>query len=1009
MHRLLLRQLEARFGSVDAVPPEVRALAEDVSREYERAERDGALLARSLEVAAAELLERNTRLSAELAERRRAEAALQEAVERYRLIGRATNDTIWEFEFGTGAGGWNEGIHTMFGYGPEAADAGVGWWRERIHPDDLERVERVMDEAVAGGRSSFTTEYRFRHADGAWVTVLDRAHIARDAEGRPVRVVGAMFDLTDRQRADEALRESERQFRALAETVAAATFIYQGAVFAYVNRAAEELTGFTADELVGTAFWDLVHPDQREAVMRRGMARQRGEEVPPRYEFRIVRKDGEERWVEFTAGAIQFRGGPAALGTAFDVTPHKRAEEALRRQALAFENLYDAVIITDVEGRITAWNPAAARIYGFAEAEVLGRTVALWLHPDDGAAVDAQINAALEREGRWNGEIRFVRRDGREGVSETSVVPVYDAAGVRLGSLGVNRDITDRRRAEEALRTSEERYRTLFQESRDAIYMTSTDGRFVDANQAMLDLFGYGRQELLAMGALDLYAHAADRERFQDEIARVGYVRDYEVRLAHRDGQAVECLLSASLRRSPAGEMLGYQGIIHDITERKRAEDQLAYGALHDALTGLPNRALFVDRLTHAIDRVRRAGDAHFAVLFLDLDRFKVINDSLGHSVGDELLNAMARRLEATLSPGDTVARFGGDEFTVLVEPVAGALDASHVAERILHALSAPFALDRHEVFASASVGIALSTTGHADPEELLRNADAALSRAKALGKSRYEVFDRAMHAEALGRLQMEMDLRRAVERGEFRVFYQPVVELATGRIAGFEALLRWMHPERGMIPPAEFIPVAEETGLILPLGRWVIEQACRDAGAWVRARGQPPATVGVNLSVKQFTQVDLVEHVERTLAATGLPASRLKLEITESVILEDAEPAKGMLARLRALGVELHMDDFGTGYSSLGYLHRFPLDALKVDRSFVMRMVEEPRNAKLVQAIVTLAHNLGVRVVAEGIDQPAQLVALREMGCDFGQGYLFSPPVPRIEADAMLAREPVW
>ncbi|HWS54763.1 MAG TPA: EAL domain-containing protein [Pyrinomonadaceae bacterium] len=550
----------------------------------------------------------------------------------------------------------------------------------------------------------------------------------------------------------------------------------------------------------------------------------------------------------------------------------------------------------------------------------------------------------------------------------------------------------------EALRASEERFRSAFDYATIGMAVVSTEGKWVQVNRSLCDLFGYREPELVGLDSRR-FTHRDDLasvdEQFQQLVRGRASSHQTEVRYLHRQGREVWAHLGMSAVRDAQGRSLHVIFQIQDITDRKRAEEQLLHDAFHDALTGLPNRALFMDHVKMAIQRSRRSGGRLFAALFLDLDRFKIINDSLGHMVGDQLLVGLARRLEACLRPGDTVARLGGDEFVILLEELSGTDDVIEVARRVQEAVSQPFQIGGHEVFTTASIGIALSTTGYDRAEEILRDADTAMYRAKMLGKKRHVVFDKAMHDRAMQLLQLETDLRRAIDRQEFFLHYQPIVSLATGRICSFEALVRWQHPERGMIPPSDFVPLAEETGLIIPLGQWVLAEASRQMREWQR-RGEVGAgvTVSVNLSSRQFSQADLTEQVAGVLRETGLAPDCLKLEITESMVMENIDTAIEMLRQLRALGVEISIDDFGTGYSSLSYLHRFPINTLKIDRSFVTRMTENSENAEIVRTIVTLARSLQMSVVAEGVETEAQLARLRELECDYGQGYLFSKPV---------------
>ncbi len=559
-----------------------------------------------------------------------------------------------------------------------------------------------------------------------------------------------------------------------------------------------------------------------------------------------------------------------------------------------------------------------------------------------------------------------------------------------------------------ALKESSERFRSAFDYAAIGMALVSAEGRWLLVNRSLCRILGYSERELMATDFLTI-THPDDLGTALSSIKDLlkGKIPTYQMekRYIHKQGHEVWVTWSVSLAGHANTKAVHLIFQIQDITDRKRAEERLLHDAFHDALTGLPNRALFMDHLNLAIARSKRRNEQTFAVLYLDLDRFKIINDSLGHMIGDQLLVGIARRLEQCLRPGDTIARLGGDEFTVLIEDIHNDIEAIVIAERIQQDLSLPFMLGGREVFTTVSIGIAPSSAEYERAEEILRDADTAMYRAKSMGKARYEIFDKEMHARALNILQIETDLRRAIERQEFYIQYQPIVGLEDLRLRGFEALIRWRHPERGLISPIDFIPVAEETGLIVAIGEWVLREASRQMREWqVKYPSDPQLFMSVNLSGKQFAQPNLIGEVARIIEEVGIDPRSLKLEITESVVMDNIETATEMLKQLRLLGVQLSIDDFGTGYSSLSYLHRFPIDTLKIDRSFVTQMTNNNENAEIVRTIVMLAQNLGMDVVAEGVETSEQLALLRKLNCENGQGYFFSRPADSKGAEKIIA-----
>jgi len=570
------------------------------------------------------------------------------------------------------------------------------------------------------------------------------------------------------------------------------------------------------------------------------------------------------------------------------------------------------------------------------------------------------------------------------------------------------------KRAQEALKESEERYALAARGSNDGLWDWNLLANVVHFSPRWKAMLGY--QEAQVGDRPEEWferIHDADRERVKQEIAahQKGLTPHFESehRVLHKDGSFRWMLSRGVAVHDTSGNPLRMAGSQTDITE----------GKVSDPLTGLPNRLLFIDRVGRLVKHMKRRKDHLFAVLFLDLDGFKMINDSMGHLIGDQLLLGVANRLEKCLRSTDTVARLGeaftvarlgGDEFTVLLDDIKDPGDAKRAADRMMKALASPFILGGKEVFTSVSIGIALSTSAYEQPEEMLRDADTAMYRAKALGKARYEVFDADMRASVMARLQLETDLHRALEREELRNFYQPIVALASGEIAGFEALLRWQHPTRGLLGPIEFIPVAEETGLIRELGWWNLRKACQQISEWrAGSIAHRHLSISVNLSAKQFLQPKLVEDIRNLLQELALPPEALKLEITESTVMADPSAAIEMLQQIKSLGIRLAIDDFGTGYSSLSYLHRFPLDTLKIDRSFISGMGDDGEGMEIARTILPMANNLRLDVVAEGVETLQQVALLKKLHCKYGQGYYFSKPLSAEGTAALLAGDLTW
>ena len=996
----------------------------------------------------------------------RAADALRESEARFRSLTELSSDFYWETDAEhrlTQRG--SAGKPSPVGAFARGFQLGKRRWEmPYLSPDESGwRAHRALLDARLPFRGF---EISRRGDDGTERFISLSGDPVFDAAGAFLGYRGVGTDITEHKRAHKQLQESERRFRnMLGEVKLISLMLDRDACITYCNDYLLELTGWTREEVLGRDWLELFIP--RDGGEMRAVFEDllRDTRSAWHHENDILTRGGERRLVRWNNTVLRSISGEV-IGTASigeDITEVRRAEQAIAesaRRAAAHAHAIgevsasEALALGDVEALARLITERAAAATGVARANV-------WLFNEDASelrcidlfeACRGQHSAGgLLYEAQFGNEFqalrcaRYVNADDpltdprTAGYVESYLKPlgitsmldaVVHISGRHLGLLCLEHvgpahtwtedeiafacqladklalALTNRGRRE-----AEARYRATFEQAGVGIAHATLEGRFLKANRKFCHLVDYSEEELRSL-TFAAITHPDDRAATLEASARLrnssdeSFAPEYEKRYVRKDGSVVWAAVSVSLARDTRGAPDYFIAMVKDITARKQVEEKLEYQSHYDALTELPNRSLFYDRLGQALSQARRH-DWHVGVLVVDVDRFRSVNDTLGHATGDRLLREVGARLLGCMRAGDTVARVGGDEFALIAADLAHPQDAGLVAGKMLEALARPFVIDGQEIFISGSIGIAAYPLDGRDAVALMKNADVAMSRAKELGRNNYQFYAAAMNARAMENLLLLNDLRRALERGEFRLHFQPKASLESGRVCGFEALLRWERPGHGLVPPGKFIPLLEESGLIVPVGEWVIRAACAQLRDW-RAAGLEPLPVAVNLAAKQFAQRGIVAVVDAALLEHGVPPHLLEIEITESDAMQDAERVLVTLGELSTRGVGIAIDDFGTGYSSLSYLKRFPVQTLKLDRSFVNGLPSDANDVSIALAVITMAHSLGFKVVAEGVEKAAQRDFLALNGCDQMQGYLFAKPMPAAECVKLLAPAPV-
>jgi diguanylate cyclase (GGDEF)-like protein/PAS domain S-box-containing protein len=834
-----------------------------------------------------------------------------------------------------------------------------------------------------------------------------------------------IHELAELRSQNAALEKSEcaEKYRSLVENIREVIYELdsQGVVL-YISPAIRDILGYDTAEIIGKNFIEFAHKDDLNGRAEWFSELRKGVESPS--EYRVINKSGELRWALTKTRPIMedglFKG---ARGILIDVTDQRRVAEALQESEELFRSYLeyapDGVYMSDMKGNFLYGNLKCEEIIGYRREELIGKNfLELNILPEKSLNKAAQLlQASLEGKSTGPDEIELINKEGR-------LIPVEIKTSVvqRMGQgiiLAFVRDITDRKRAEEALRLSEERFKRIFDEGPFGMVLANPDYTIIAVNKMFCELLGYTEQELAGQNLINL-TYEEDKQKSRESSGQLfaGGISVFrlEKRYVRKDGGIVWAHLTIAPIHGSDGHVLYTVAIIEDLTEGRRTAEKIHLLNYYDSLTGLPNRIFHKELIKRSIAHAQRHKEI-FALIYIGLDNFQRINDTLGHDSGDILLKAVADRLTNSLRKSDYVARSdehetvnivsraGGDEFIVLVHDLNHAQDAATASRRLLGEISAPYDLDGREVFITISIGIALYPDDGTEVDDLLKNAEKAMRHTKSEGKNNYHFYSSAMHSSILELLTLENELHKALERNELVLYYQPQVNAATRMVTGMEALIRWRHPDKGLIPPMRFIPLAETSGLIIPIGEFVIRTACKQIKTWQES-GYKQMKIALNVSGRQFDQQNLIEIIQEALLSTMISPRCLEVEITESTIMRNPEKTILILNELKVMGIRISIDDFGTGYSSLSYLKRLPvLDFLKIDRSFVMGLASDPRDQAIVRAIIAMAHSLKLKTIAEGVETEEQLSFLLEHGCDEIQGYLFSRPLPAEEIPGILAK----